>query len=272
MTREDASEKFLDGHTLGPNLQNSLRNPVWRDGAMTSARSPLNQLSDHLALVARTPEGRQLFGDLRTAGLTPAGAVDLRGVLDPRNVTSALQRADLVEWLARWAAEDHASALTMLALLRPELGVIAGRLARGGVPAAEAEGEALVAAWEVVASRSEATGAARLETIWTRARTATGLRRTCPVEDVALPEGFDAADPESDLTERSPSLLAASVAAGALTPRQVVIVASTRLEGSSVAQVAKALGRPCWAVYKERQRAEKALRAFARSYGSSGSR
>ncbi len=112
----------------------SLRNPLWRDGAMTNRRSPLHQLRDHLAVVARSPEGRELFCDLTNAGLRPAGAVDLLGLLDPDKVTSALQRAELVEWLAQWAPDDEASAVTVLALLEPELAVIVGRLIRSGIP------------------------------------------------------------------------------------------------------------------------------------------
>ena len=132
--------------------------------------------------------------------------------------------------------------MTVLALLEPELAVIVGRLIRSGIPTNEAEGETLAAAWEVVTGRSKAKGPARLETIWTRARTATGLRRRCPVEVVPIPEGFDAADPKSDPPEGWPAVLAAAEAAGVLTPRQVAIVASTRVEGCSVAEVAKALG------------------------------
>ena len=183
VTRDDVFEKFLDGHPLGTTLVTSLRNPLWRGGAMTHRRSPLHQLRDHLAVVAQVPQGRELFCDLTNAGLRPAGAVDLLGLLDPDRVTSALQRTELVEWLAQWAPDDEASAVTVLALLEPELAVIVGRLMRSGITTNEAEGETLVAAWEVVTGRSKAKGPARLETIWTRARTARasagGARSRC---------------------------------------------------------------------------------------------
>jgi DNA-directed RNA polymerase specialized sigma24 family protein len=155
--------------------------------------------------------------------------------------------------------------------LEPELAVIVGRLIRSGIPPNEAEGETLAAAWEVVTGRSKAKGPARLETIWTRARTATGLRRRCPVEVVPIPDGFDAADPKSDPPQGWPAVLAAAEAAGVLTPRQVVIVARTRVEGCSVAEVARALGLAPKTVYKDRDRAENALAAFARSYDDSES-
>jgi len=238
---------------------------------MTNRRSPLHQLRDHLAVVARSPEGRELFCDLTNAGLRPAGAVDLLGLLDQGNVVSALHRAELVEWLAQWAPDDEASAVTVLALLEPELVVIVWRLVRSGIPTNEAEGETLAAAWEVVTGPSKARGAARLETIWTRARTAGGLRRRCPVEVVPIPEGFDAADPKSDTPDGRPALLEAAEAAGVLTSRQVVIVAQTRVEGRSVAEVAKAFGLVGKTVYKDRDRAENALAAFALSYDRSES-
>jgi DNA-directed RNA polymerase specialized sigma24 family protein len=239
---------------------------------MTHRRSPLHQLRDHLAAVARSSEGRELFCDLMNAGLRPAGAVDLLGLLDPDKVTSALQRAEIVEWLAQWAPDDEASAVTVLALLEPELLVVVRRLIRSGIPPNEAEGETLAAAWEAVTGRSRAKGPARLETIWTKTRTAAGLRRRCPVEVVPIPEGFDAADPKSDPPEGRPAVLAAAEAAGVLTPRQVVIVARTRVEGCSVADVAKALGLASKTVYKDRDRAENALAAFARSYDSESGR
>ena len=180
-------------------------------------------------------------------------------------------RAELVEWLARWAHDHEASEVTVLALLEPELGVIVGRLIRSGVPTNEAEAETLVAAWEVVTGRSKAKGPARLETIWTKARTAAGLRRRCPVEVLPIPEGFDAADPKCDPPEGWSTLLPAAEAAGVLTPRQVVIVASTRVEGCCVAEVAKALGLAPKTVYKDRDRAENTLAAFVRSYDDSES-
>jgi len=271
MTWKNASKNIRTGSDPGTP---SVTDPVmvlWRDGAMTIRRSPLHQLRDHLAVVARSPEGRKLFYDLTNAGLRPAGAVDLLGLLDPDMVTSALQRAELVEWLAEWAHDDEVSAVTVLALLEPELGVIVGRLIRSGISNSEAEGETLGAAWEVVTGRSKAKGAARMETIWTRARTATGLRRRCPVEVVPIAEGFDTADPKSDPPEGRPAVLAAAEATGVLTPRQVVIVASTRVEGRSVAEVAKALGLAPKTVYKDRDRAENALATFALSYDRSES-
>ena len=66
-----------------------------------------------------------------------------------------------------------------------------------------------------------------------------------------------------DPLERWPGLLAAAVARGVLTPRQVVLIAQTRMEGRPLSEVAAALGRPYDAVRMERGRAEAALRQFA---------
>jgi hypothetical protein len=77
----------------------------------------------------------------------------------------------------------------------------------------------------------------------------------------------DLAVPTVEPLERRPGLLASAVAAGVLTPRQVVIVAQSRMEERPLAEVARTLGRPYGAVRKERLRAECALRAFALSYG-----
>jgi DNA-directed RNA polymerase specialized sigma24 family protein len=60
--------------------------------------------------------------------------------------------------------------------------------------------------------------------------------------------------------------LAAAVARGVLTPRQVVVIAQTRMEGRPLAEVARSLGRGYDAVQKDRLRAEAALRVFALSY------
>ena len=68
--------------------------------------------------------------------------------------------------------------------------------------------------------------------------------------------------------EGSPTLLAAAVAAGVLTPRHVVLIARTRIEGVPLAEVAQTLGRPYDAVRMERRRAEAALRTFVRRYES----
>jgi hypothetical protein len=90
-----------------------------------------------------------------------------------------------------------------------------------------------------------------------------------------LPEDFDTAidngaQAGTDWPGCPPALLAAAVAAGVLTPREVVLISRTRVEGRTVRQVAQSLGRPYAAAKKERQRAEAGLRLFVSRHESEG--
>ena len=134
----------------------------------------------------------------------------------------------------------------------------------------DAEADTLAAAWEVVRPTAPAAAAAA-------ERSRRHLERACARRPgcaggsqlerrAARPTTSTSPQPETDRLERWPGLLAAAVAAGVLTPRQVVVVAQTRIEGRPLRRGGRsALGRPYGAVRKERQRAEAALRTFARS-------
>jgi DNA-directed RNA polymerase specialized sigma24 family protein len=89
------------------------------------------------------------------------------------------------------------------------------------------------------------------------------MRRRSQLEVVPLAEDLDQPVADPDPLERWPGLLAAAVARRVLTPRQVVLIAQTRMDGRPLCDVARDLGRPYGAVKKERQRAEAALREFA---------
>jgi hypothetical protein len=97
------------------------------------------------------------------------------------------------------------------------------------------------------------------------------MRRQRSPEAEPLPEDFDLAALEVDWPEARPSLLAGAVAAGILTPSEVVLLVRTRVDGEPLFEVARDLGRSYDAVRMERQRAEAALRTFARRYVSEGS-
>jgi DNA-directed RNA polymerase specialized sigma24 family protein len=177
---------------------------------------------------------------------------------------------------ARVVTGDQTAALRLLVALAPELRRVARRLVRAGVEAEEAEAETLAGAWELIAGRDRWpvcwwSSVAFAEALWGAVRRSARLRRRGPLELVSLPDDFDGVAPEPDPLERFPAVLAAAVAAGVLTPRQVVVIAETRMAGSPLREVAVRLGRPYGATKKERQRAEAALRAFALSY-SEGSR
>jgi DNA-directed RNA polymerase specialized sigma24 family protein len=97
------------------------------------------------------------------------------------------------------------------------------------------------------------------------------MRRQCSLEAEPLPQGFDMAEPERNVHSSPAPLLAAAVVAGVLSPREVVLVARTRLEGRPLSEVARSLGRPYDAVRKERRRAEAALATFVERYDAEGS-
>ena len=274
MTRENGGEIFLSRDESGNRSGNDPGNPMWRDGAMThtpisEGSKALRSLSEHVARRSRTPEARRLAA--RIALTTGPGDADLAELVARRD-TDGAPAARVLERLATEAPDEPLAALALLAMLRRDLEIMSARLARSGlIEAAEAEADTLAAAWEVVTRRPPPGRWERRDTIWNEARRSTGMRRCCPLELVALPDGFDRAQGEDDALERWPGLLAAAVAAGVLSTHQVVIVAETRMEGRALREVASALGRPYGAVRKERQRAEAALRTFALRYGAGGS-
>ncbi len=181
----------------------------------------------------------------------------------PRPVRSSTRGTGAFAALLARAPADEDAALEVLALLEPELGVLAGRLVRLGVEPDVAQGEALSVAWEVVAGHRLGpllpTKACLASVVWTELRREFGVRRDRGIELVPLTDEFDVAAPEVDPEEPWPDLLDAAVAAGVLNAHQAVVVAQTRIDGRGLAEVAADLGRPYHAVRKDRQRAEKAL-------------
>jgi len=288
VTRENGSKENSAGDQFGNDSGNDSRNPLWRNGVMTEPtitepHRALQSLVDHVAVLARGPEGTRLAA--RIAGPMPRGK-------DAPNLVALLARRDadgrpairIQERLAKEAPYDPLAALALLVMLRPELEAVRDRLVHSGlVSPLEAETDTVAAAWEVVTRRPPPGRWERCDTIWGLARRDSGLRRKCSIVTEPLPVHFDGAlyntalddsafDDGSDVaTEgigRSPALLAAAVAAGVLTPRQVVLIARTRLEGRPLGEVAQALGRPYDAARMERRRAEVALRPFVVRYES----
>jgi DNA-directed RNA polymerase specialized sigma24 family protein len=262
-----------------------LRSPasylVWRDVAMTPPRSPLAQLGDHLAQLSSTKDGRVALERFGAAGMEIDGARDLCtliGQWDGRG--GRARRAEMLGTLVSLAPGDEMAALCAVVALRPELTRIARHVAGGFFDAEEAQSEVIAIAWEVLTAPEESRpdnagpdnpepGTARakraVNAIWNQARRSAGLRRHALVE-VSPCDVPDAVAPDLDPLERWPGLLAAAVARGVLTPRQVVVIAQTRMEGRPLAEVARSLGRGYDAVQKDRRRAEAALRVFALSY------
>jgi hypothetical protein len=225
---------------------------LWRDGAMTTAQK--HHLTKHSGAGASDVVQLGLFGPEHS---DPAAFVHRRH----RRFAALLLRA----------ARDEDAALEVLALLEPELELLARRLERLGIEPDIARAEARSVAWEVVAGHRLGpllpTKACLSTDIWTELRRELGVRRDREVELVPLSEEIDVAAPESDPEEELwPGLLGAAVAAGVLSPQQASVVAQTRIEGRRLLDVVAHLGRPYAAVRKERQRAERALASFAFSY------
>jgi hypothetical protein len=248
-----------------------LGNPVWRDGAMTEPTSPLQLLSDHVVRVARSREARELAA--RIAGpSTPADEVsDLLALLQSRDADGR-PAIRIVERLATRAPDEPLAALGLLYMSRADLEMMSKRLLHSGrVSVLDAEADTLSAGWEVVTRHPPPSRWERLDAMWNEARRASRMRRQRSAEAGPLPEDFDLVAPECEWLDVRPHLLAGAVAAGILTPSDVVLLVRTRVDGEPLAAVAKALGRPYGAVRKQRWRAEAALRTFARRYVSEGS-
>jgi DNA-directed RNA polymerase specialized sigma24 family protein len=178
-----------------------------------------------------------------------------------------IRRAQLVEFLVPLAPDDEAAALCAVVILRPELGWMTRRSTRDPVGPDQAEADVVAVAWEVVTTKHECRSGplphkAVVNAIWTEVRRSAGLRRSA-LDIVPLADGFDQAAPEVDRLERWPGLLAAAVARGVLTPRQVALIVQTRIEQRPLRQVAVHFGRTYDSLRMERARAETALRQFA---------
>ena len=199
-----------------------------------------------------------LLARLTSAGLTSAELKSLPSIRSMR-----------VLCLCRWARCEDRAALSLLGELSPELASMRRRLGRLGVDEDSAEAVMLSVAWEVASGR-RAPRCPRslrnlLETIWWAVRQEAGVRRL-DHDTVPLDDNLDLVIAEADHLERWPTLLAAALAAGVLSVRQVVIVAQSRMDERPLTEVARTLGRPYDAVRMERGRAERALAVFARSY------
>jgi hypothetical protein len=238
---------------------------------MTKPTSPLQLLSDHVDQVARSRDATALAARIAHRSLTTDEQPDLLTLLHCRDADGR-PAIRIVERLAAQAPDDPLSALGLLYMCRSDLELMSKRLLHSGrVSELDAEEDTLTAAWEVVTRRPPPGRWDRVDAIWNQARRASRMRRQRSPETDPLPEDFDLAAREAEWHEVRPGLLAGAVAAGVLTPSDVVVIVRTRVEGESLAAAARALGRPYDAVRMERRRAEAALRTFARRYVSGGS-
>jgi DNA-directed RNA polymerase specialized sigma24 family protein len=250
MTWANALEENLPEDHLRIPMLTLVRNPLWRDVAMTSHPSLQNSSADQ----ARWP----LLERLTSGGLG-----------DDEFALLPLSRCARIVWLVRLARKNEAAARSLLGFLGPELVSMRRRLVRLGTEADDAEAIVLLVAWEVVrgrrARRCPRSERSLTEAIWRAARHDSGVRRR-RVETVPL--GICSVDKADELTplDGGRALLAAAAAADVLSPRQVAIIRQSRIDGCPLSEVARRLGRPYDAVRMERQRGEQALRDFALSY------
>jgi hypothetical protein len=270
MTRRNCAEELLSRDDLVIDSGNDPVKSMWRDGAMTEP-SPLQSLSDHVASRARGHEAACLAARIAPSSTSVRDRGDLAALLGRRD-GDGRPAIRIVERLAKEAPRDQLAAVALLSMLRGELEVVRDRLVRSGrVNVLDAETDALGAAWEVVTRRPPPGRWERGDAIWNRARRVSLMRRQCSLEAEPLPVGFEVAEPERDVHSSPAHLLAAAVVAGVLSPREVVLVARTRLEDQPLSEVARTLGRPYDAVRKERRRAEVALATFVERYEAEGS-
>jgi hypothetical protein len=269
MTRENVEKKILMWNCLWNCLRRSLWNPICRNGSMTSTRSPLTLLGDHLARFFGTEAGGVAMARFTAAGLPGDSARHLTVWLGHgERVARRHGRIRLVEFLATLAPDDEVAALCVVVLLRPEITWMARKTTSELVGPDEAETDAVALAWEVVTTGEDGEPirhASLINAIWIRLRRSSGLRRG-HLETVPLAYDFDRAAPLDDPLERWPGILPSAVAHGVVTPRQVVVIAQTRMEGRPLIEVAQSLGRTYDSLRMERARAEAALRQFALSY------
>jgi hypothetical protein len=270
MTRDNVEKKISLWHCLSHRLRSGLWHPICLNGCMPSTRSPLTLLGEHLVRFFRTDAGAWAMTRFTAAGLGAEDARHLTLWLGPgERVARRPERIRLVEFVAALAPDDEAAALCLVALLRPELIWMSRIVAHGPGGAPEAESDVVSVAWEVITMGPADSGPARhpalVNGIWAAVRYSSGLRRD-HLETVHLAHDFDQEAPPDDPLERWPGLLATAVASGVLTPRQVAVIAQTRMEGRPLIEVAASLGRTYDSLRMERARAETALRDFALAY------
>jgi DNA-directed RNA polymerase specialized sigma24 family protein len=271
MTRVNVEKKILLWNCLWHCLRRSLWNPICPNGSMTSTGSLLTLSGDHLARFIRTSAGSRALARFSAAGLGRESAHDLTVLVRRRGRSiERVRRAQIAEVLLPLAPVDQVAALCVVVALRPELMRMVRRLTRYLVDPWDPEADVVAAAWEVVVAERDGDPealrhAALVNAIWTGVRHSTGMRRG-HLETEPLEADFDRPAPPDDPLERWPGLLAAAVARGVVTPRQVVVIAQTRMEGRPLIEVAKSLGRTYDSLRMERARAEADLGQFALSY------
>jgi hypothetical protein len=263
-------EKFLAGDSTGPGAGPAAVMVVRRDGAMTNHRTPagtagpLDLLDRHLARRSAGRAGADALGRLAAAGVPTAGCADPHDLTRSCRADGDPSRSETVTAaLLPLASHDEIAGLCLLVLLGPALRRLAGRLVRMGVDREEAEQRVMAASWAAVTDGRDASADRLLGRTWSTLRTELRreLRRRA-VESSVARHDREPADPRPALGDRAALVLDEAWRAGALTRRQVLLLHEIRVLDRSVDDVAGASGRSRAAVWKEGQRAARALRRF----------
>jgi DNA-directed RNA polymerase specialized sigma24 family protein len=271
MTWENVVKRILLRDSMGKVSMSLASKVIWRDVAMTPHPMPIDRLAAHLALLSRTKAGAELIAALVDVGVVEEGCRDLGPIIRASQpIDEGRYRQALATTAFALAPTNQVAALVVIMVLRPDLQRLTRRLARTTMDLEEAQADVVAVAWQLITQRIKTrhrvdSTLTLIDATWNEIRREAGLRRG-RVDQVPLGADLNVAAPESDRLQRWPGLLAAGVSHGVLTPRQVVIIGQTRMDGRPLHDVARDLGHSYDAVRKERQRAERALRAYALSY------
>ena len=204
---------------------------------------------------------------------------DLADFRSPAEVVARCQvRGDtslsnqLMSALLRSAATDRLAARSILQALLPALASLVRRPRVGGGAAwsnqVQLDQDAVAYAWEQIAEAAGEPPAWPAMTIvnatWDRLRTAVvqNQRRTAPLVGLGSARAVETLDEETPM-EQLTLALGEAVMDGAIDNDSAGLILRTRVIGYSPAEEAAATGRHPKAVYKQRERAERALAEHA---------
>jgi len=200
---------------------------------------------------------------------------DLAGCRSPADVVARCHRRgdtegsnQLMSALLRLAATDHAAARAVLQALLPALAGLVRRCRVGaGAPWADQtqlDQDAIANAWErIMAAAGDPPPWPAMTIVnatWERLRTAVEQNqyRKAALVGLGAANALEVPDEESPI-DRIVLALGDALAAGALDNDAAGLILRTRVFGLSPAEEAAASGRTPHAVYKNRERAERAL-------------
>jgi len=238
---------------------------------MTNLRGPISDLGVHLAARCRSGEGQATLDHLSVAGLDLADADTLETLVELCRTTTDRDRAGrILAALVSLSAEDELAAVGALVALSPALVRLSRRLMATGVDFHQADTDVLAVAFEQIAvvrvrmSSTEVSVAHLARTIigrtWDRLRTELRADQRCALRRCRLDvAGTPVAPPSPEPTPGITTVLTEAVSTGAISAEAARIIHATRVERRSFRSLACELHKGEAALYKIRQRSERAL-------------